>query len=100
MSINLKYLKIPLPAQYKNYAIVAWRYKSVSDILSDQIFVELAFLRQWVVEQIMIHLDWKTVADEVTPEMVHKAISILENLNIKPTRCIYEEDDNEANELS
>ena len=99
MSINLRYLKIPIAARYERGEITAWRHKSVSDILDDQLIDELASLRQWVIEQIMNHLDWKTVLDEVTPEMVYKAISILEGLGIKPTGCIYEEDAHEADEL-
>lgn len=91
--VDLYYLYIQIPTEYKEGKTVGYRSKSIGDILDNQDFFELVILERWINEQILSYINWN-LEEPITSDIIEKALKVFGALDIKPKKCQYIESDN------
>lgn len=87
--VDLSALKLQIPDDTDLVGIAtSWYDKDIMSILQEQDPSELAYLKQWIVDNILRHIGWSDTI-EITVATVNNAIEAFEKLGIKPKGCVY-----------
>ena len=82
--IELDKLFLQIPDGEGNY-----HQQSVQDILDSQDPFGIAVLREWFANHVFTKLGWSEDDISLTEETVRKALSLMDDLKIKPVDCFY-----------
>jgi len=90
--IDLCHLYISIPVEYDDREAIAYRDKSIMQILDDQNFFEIIVLQDWLADQFLDHIKWD-LSKPLTTKIISRAFEDFHNLGIKPKNCKYIEGD-------
>jgi hypothetical protein len=93
MKIDLRFVFLAIPTGYADGKVVSYRQKSIRAILVDNFDYEVAFLLDWLKQQIINFFGcYMEHSSLPTEQLILICFDFFEKMNIKPKDCTYLEE--------
>ena len=89
MAFDLDCIILKIPDKDSTGKNTVYFDTSIQSILDSQDPYDMFYLEEWIKEQILHHLGWRT-GRRVTCKMIQQTLRLFDKLSIKPTGCTYE----------